>query len=551
MKKEQKKQFDIELRRKAEKLLEHSKKDFSGESEYMKLIQELSIHQIELELQNEELKEAREAEREIKEKYIQLYDFAPSGYLSLDKEGTITELNQYAAKLLGREKSRLINASFSNFLKSDFKPFFTNFLMNVLNSSFSQTCEVTLERGSHIHLTGLLNNDVVSLTAIDITHLKKVEEEKNRLLEEVTESRKRIDLLLQNARIGSWQWNYKTGQIWIDAPLAEIMGLSRGEKQLALKDFENLLFNEDISNLDNDFKTSIERLIPFESVFRIRGEDEKIKYLNAKAFISYDSEENPKGLTGVCIDITKTQESFEKALIKLNSELTKSNKNLQNFAYVASHDLQEPLRMVTSFIQLLELKYSSKLDETAHEYINFAVQGAKRMYELLNNLLTYSRISTRESSPERVDMNQLLKKVLDNLKIVITEKQVKIESEKLPVIHADESQMIQLLQNLIDNAIKFSKTVPHIRISCNKDGDSYIFKVKDRGIGIEKEYYEKIFRIFQKLHNNLEYSGTGVGLAICKSIVERHGGTIWLESQPGEGSTFYFSIPENPQNTKE
>lgn len=549
MKKERVQHSNEELRRKAEKILGRTNKEFSSESEYMKVIQELSVHQIELELQNEELKEARQSEKETKEKYIQLYDFAPTGYLTLNKEGKIMELNLAASKMLGRERSRLKNASFSYFLISDSRPIFRNFLLKIQENSFSQKCEVTLENQFDVHLTGTCNNDVVNLTALDITHLKKVEGEKSKLLKEVLESRKKIDLLLQNARIGSWEWNKKTGQIWIDDSLSEILGLVKGEKKLSLNEFEKLFRNE--GNLESSFNDTLKKRTPFESVFRLRKDDSKVKYLNAKAFISYDTDKKPSGLTGVFIDITSTQESFEGTLIRLNTELSKSNNDLQNFAYIASHDLQEPLRMVTSFVQLLEMQYGQKLDERAHEYIDFAVKGAKRMYDLLNSLLAYSRISTKPNSLHFVDMNEIVKLVLDNMQILIREKQARIESGNLPKIRADSNQMMQLIQNLVDNGMKFSKTAPHIHISSALDGDFFIFKVKDSGIGIEKEYFERIFRIFQKLHSVQEYNGTGVGLAICKSIVERHGGRIWLESQPGNGTTFYFSIPANPQTSDE
>ena len=252
--------------------------------------------------------------------------------------------------------------------------------------------------------------------------------------------------------------------------------------------------------------------------------------------IKYQGED---AMIGVSIDVTIT----EKELIKLNEELLRSNNDLQQFAYVASHDLQEPLRMVASFTQLLQMQYGEKLDRTANEYIKFAVDGSKRMYELLNGLLTFSRIHSRGQQFDKVNLDLVLHKVKDNLRLRINETNANIKGERLPVVVADENQMIQLLQNLIENAIKFSKGDPHISVSSVNRKGKYFIKVRDNGIGIEPQYFEKIFRIFQRLHSPGEYKGTGIGLAICKKIVERHSGEIWVESKKGEGSTFIFTIP--------
>jgi PAS domain S-box-containing protein len=230
-------------------------------------------------------------------------------------------------------------------------------------------------------------------------------------------------------------------------------------------------------------------------------------------------------------------------LKELNDALTKSNRELENFAYFASHDLQEPLRMVTSFTQLLEQRYKDQLDQDAKDYINFAVDGAKRMYGLLNGLLEYSRIGTRGKDFIEVDMNEVCAKVKANLRLKLDETQAIFNCDELPVIMADENQMIQIMQNLVENGIKFSKGIPVITISAAKEDGYHVFSVKDNGIGIESQYYERIFKLFQRLHEKDEYVGMGIGLSICQLIVERHGGKIWVESVPGKGSVFFFTIP--------
>jgi light-regulated signal transduction histidine kinase (bacteriophytochrome) len=259
--------------------------------------------------------------------------------------------------------------------------------------------------------------------------------------------------------------------------------------------------------------------------------------------LTRDSEGKPLSLTGVVFDVTAMKKGAEQVLIKLNEELLRSNTDLQQFAYVASHDLQEPLRMVSSFTQLLQRRFQDKLGDDGNEYIRYAVEGSKRMYTLLNGLLTFSRIQTRGKEFEQVDMNKILGKVKDNLSLVIEETKADIKVSELPVIFADESQMIQLTQNLIENSLKFRNGIPKITISVKTENKEHVFSVNDKGIGIEPQYFERIFRIFQRLHRIEEYEGTGIGLAICRRIVERHGGQIWVESSLGKGSTFYFTIP--------
>lgn len=235
----------------------------------------------------------------------------------------------------------------------------------------------------------------------------------------------------------------------------------------------------------------------------------------------------------------------EHRLAQYARELARSNAELEQFASVASHDLQEPLRMVASFTQLLARRYRGKLDQDADEFIGFAVDGATRMQTLINDLLTYSRVGTRGKPFGPTDCEAILKMALDNLAGAIEESGAVITSSHLPTVSADEVQLIQLIQNLIANAIKFcGQESPQIQVSAERKGHEWVFAVKDNGIGIAPEHQERIFMIFQRLHHRTEYPGSGIGLAICQKIVERHGGRIWLESQPGKGSTFYFSIPE-------
>ena len=250
------------------------------------------------------------------------------------------------------------------------------------------------------------------------------------------------------------------------------------------------------------------------------------------------------GYQSAVLDITESKRA-EEALRRSVVDLARSNKELEQFAYVASHDLQEPLRMVASFTQLLEKRYKGRLDADADEFIKYAVDGANRMQQLINDLLTYSRLGTRGRPFEPCDYQSVLGHVIVNLRTAIDENQALITNDDLPTIMADETQMIQLFQNLIGNAIKFRrKESPLIHVSAQNKDNEWVFSVRDNGIGIDPQYNERIFIIFQRLHGKEEYEGTGIGLAICKKIVERHGGRIWVKSAPGKGSTFYFTIPE-------
>jgi PAS domain S-box-containing protein len=253
------------------------------------------------------------------------------------------------------------------------------------------------------------------------------------------------------------------------------------------------------------------------------------------------------GTFGLSRDITAMKEAEEK-LAEERNLLARSNAELEQFAYVASHDLQEPLRAVASCVQLLKKRYEGKLDARADEFITHAVDGTKRMQALIGDLLEYSRVGTHTHPFEPVDCAQVLDDALANLTVAIQESGAVVEHEPLPTLLADASQLAQLFQNLIGNAIKFrAERRPEIRISARREAGEWLFGISDNGIGIEPQYFDRIFRVFQRLHTRGRYPGTGIGLAICKKIVERHGGRIWIESQPDQGSTFYFTLSENLQ----
>jgi len=246
---------------------------------------------------------------------------------------------------------------------------------------------------------------------------------------------------------------------------------------------------------------------------------------------------------GFFTDITERKRAEEKLKLTL-AELERSNQELEQFAYFASHDLQEPLRAVSSCTQLLAQRYQGKLGTDADEFIGYAVDGANRMQRLINDLLTYSRVGTHSKEYEPTDCTAVLDRTLTNLKAAIEQSSAVVTHDPLPTVMADKLYLAQLFQNLIGNAIKFhGEEPPRVHVSTEQKGNAWVFSVRDNGIGIAPRHAERIFVLFQRLHTREEYPGTGIGLAICKKIVERHGGRIWVESQPGIGTTFYFTIP--------
>ncbi len=257
-----------------------------------------------------------------------------------------------------------------------------------------------------------------------------------------------------------------------------------------------------------------------------------------------DAEGGVIGSVHVARDITAYKKAEEK-LRQASEELARSNKDLEQFAYVASHDLQEPLRMVAGYLDLLRERYQGRLDDKADKYIAYAVDGAERMSTLIRDLLAYSRVNTRSEELQPLDSEHALDFALRSLTSAIKESGAAITHDPLPIVRADKTQLGQLFQNLIGNAIKFRcpERPPQIHISVSQEEGHWLFGVRDNGIGFKQEYEDKLFLVFQRLHSGGKYPGTGIGLAICKRIVERHGGRIWAASEPGQGSTFSFTIP--------
>ncbi len=278
----------------------------------------------------------------------------------------------------------------------------------------------------------------------------------------------------------------------------------------------------------------------------VRGPNGRSTPVLYNATVYRDEAGQVVGVFAAARDVTERYR-LEQALAERATALERSNRDLEQFAYVASHDLQEPLRMVASYVELLASRYQGRLDEKADRFIHYAVDGAARMQTLINDLLTFSRVTTRARPFTPTSSEAALAEALANLQRSIAEKDAVVTHDPLPQVMADPTQLEQVLQNLVGNALKFCDRKPHVHVRAERRDSDWLFSVRDNGIGIAPEHAGRLFVLFQRLHTREQYPGTGIGLAVCKKVVERHGGCIWVESQPGEGSTFYFTLPVREQ----
>jgi PAS domain S-box-containing protein len=496
--------------------------------------------------------EAEYALRESEELFRLIFDQSPIGDVIVDLNYKTLRVNSTFSKMLGYSKEELLSMKFTEYTYPedlDINLHYLQLLHDGEIDGFELEKRYYRKDGEivwgHLHVTIVKNPsdkpDYILTRIEDITERKKIQlalqisEEKYRTLyETMTQGVIHQDL---NGRIISVN------------PAAEmIMGLNHYTKPGETCNYHCKALHEDGTDFPADTHPSMIALKTGKEVRNVvmgvfNPQKKSYRWINVNATPLFKpGEEKPFQVYITFEDITETIEA-QKLLKETLIELRRSNSDLEQFAYVASHDLQEPLRMVASFTQLLEKQYKDKLDDTALEYINYAVDGAKRMQALIKDLLAYSRVTSHQEDFIEIDFEELIKEVLFNLEIVIDEKKAIITQDPLPIIRSDRLQMHQLFQNLIGNAIKYNNNIPCIHISAKEEDGNWVFGVSDNGIGINPEHYERVFQVFKRLHSNEEYDGTGIGLAICQKIVDRHGGRMWIESEVGKGSTFYFTIP--------
>ena len=525
--------------------------------------------------------------------YRNLVQEMNEGVATLTIDGTIAYGNSQLASMLELPMEKLIGQKLYDFIIAKDKKIYPNIFNRGLKRKSSGEISIKSVRGNvlpvYISVNTLKDLKGVYVVITDLSQQKHHEElkiahkELNKSLEALKESENSYRSIIDNIQ-DAYMRSDNDGNIIMASPsAARIYGFDSPEDMIgtsALSYYKN----------PNDRKYVLDKLQKYGKI--VANESEALRKdgtcfcASQNAQYHYDNTGQIKGTETLVRDITnlkRTEKEIRKRLdnerelteelssaneelqaiseevqtsndelkhaqtnlSKLVSELKMSNKELEQFAYVASHDLQEPLRMITSFTQLLEKRYKGQLDADADDYMGFVVDGAHRMKELIDDLLEFSRLNTDVREFELVIMEIALEDVLRNLKPTIKENKAQISHDYLPNIIGDHVQIIQLLQNLIGNAIKFKgNTPPEIHISAQDQSNQWLFSVNDKGIGIDKNHQKQIFSIFKRLHTREEYPGTGIGLSISKRIVEGHGGQIWIESELGRGSTFYFTIPK-------
>ena len=474
-----------------------------------------------------------------------IFKKSPVGKTVYDETGQCIAANPSASRLVGARVEDLLRQNFmkiGSWIRSGLK----DEAMKILEKGGTSKKEINLTStfGTDVwlecHFTRFFRHGKPHLLFlfIDISKTKAVHQQ-------LLESEHRLQLATVAANIGVWDWYIKTDEVYFSQQWKRQVGYEDHELKNEFKTWSYLLHPEDYHRM----LTALESYLAnpdgyFIEEFRLKHKNGSYRWIRNQASSFMNTEGKIERMLGIHTDITK-QKQHEENLQNLLTDLERSNKELEQFAYIASHDLQEPLRMVSSFLQLLEHKYGDKIDEEGKEFIHFAVDGAARMKILINDLLTFSRVGTHGKPFVKTNMETVISQVLYNLSHSINASGAIIDTGRLPVIDADESQMIQLFQNLVGNAVKFrGKEPPEITIRA-KSGKKFItFSVSDNGIGMDPKFFKRIFVIFQRLHTPDKYPGTGIGLAVCKKITDRHKGEIFVISEPEEGSTFKVKIPK-------
>ncbi len=492
-----------------------------------------------------ELKRTEQALKDSERKYRELTDLLDEGVFEMDCNGKFTYANRRGLSYLGVDENDLKNGltMFDIIAPQDLE-LAREKLAGALNREDTGAVEFLIVRKDGTafpaltHGSAIVRDDVVvgvRGVVFDISDLKRTEQA-------LRESEERFRTLLKSLHEGIWVLDKDDRTTFVNPRMAEMLGYTE-EEMLGkpVYSFNDEEWRKSTAVYMDRRKQGISEQLEGELLRKDGGR----VYALLETSPILDEDGNYTGSIAGVQDITD-RKLAEERLKQAMAELDRSNKELEQFAYVTSHDLREPLRMMSSFAQLLEKRYKDKLDNTADEYIHFIVDGAARMQRLIDAILIYSRVSTRAVPFDLVEMERVFQDVLVNLKVAIEETKAKITHDPLPVIQGDPGQMAQVLQNLICNAIKFyrEEDSPIVHVSSRQEGKEWIFSVTDNGIGIDPELFGRLFNLFQRLHPQDKYPGTGVGLAVAKKIVQRHGGRIWVESLPGKGSTFYFSIPQ-------
>jgi len=525
--------------------------------ELQTITEELRLSNEELKQQSDELLTVNRALRESEQKFFKAFYTNPAAMTLNDEKGRWIDVNESFSKLTGYSKSELIGYNAAELDIIDTKKR-EHYITELQEKGSKQDTEFEMQTKSGEKRFIISNsesieleNEIMHITFIyDVTQLKENENKIKKLNDDLNRWVNELNTLFEMLPM-SVAITYKKDarKMYANPTMEKLLGISPGSNisqsapqgdEPNYKSFKN---GHELLPEELPIQKAIATAQPvYDSEYDIIRQDGRIINLHGHAVPLFHDDGNVRGAIGAFDDITALKQAEEK-LKKTMDDLKRSNRELEQFAYVSSHDLQEPLRMISSFTQLLERRYKNKLDNDADEYIDFIVEGAQRMKYLIDDLLTFSRLNTQSKEFENVDLETILDIVLSNLTVFIKENNALITHDPLPTVTADESQMMQVFQNLIANAIKFhGSKPPEIHIFAQKKNREWKFAVTDNGIGIDPEYKKQIFEVFKRLHTREEYPGSGIGLSVTQKIINMHGGNIWVESELGKGSTFYFTI---------
>lgn len=492
-------------------------------------------------------KVAEQSLAENENRFRSFFESTPVGMYQCDLNGSLIFGNNELQKILNiktAEKNKTPILPFVKALKANEERWYKLEQGEVI-SDFEYLFNSGKNGNKNLNISVARSKDCLTGMILDNTDKKQ-----NQV--EIIKKQEILNFAEELGNLGSWEWNINDNKVYLSDNAFNILGIDPKQFDNSMKSFIQMIHPADQQMFDEIIrKLDIGNNRSFYVFSFIRPNDRIEKQISGTSFLSLDEKQKPEKVNGIIFDISEEQKTkdnlvkLNKELLHTNEKLSRTNNELRQFAYITSHDLNEPLRMITGFMGLITKNYADKLDDEGREYIKFAVDGAERMKKLIKDLLLYSRIDTRASQHIHVNLTKVLDDILRNLDIAISESGAIIKIGKLPMVNAEPSQMTQLFQNMVANAIKFKgKKSPEISISVVDKDPFWEFAIEDNGIGIKSEYFDKIFGIFERLHSREEYEGTGIGLAVCKKIVERHNGTIHVESKFGHGTTFYFTIPK-------
>jgi PAS domain S-box-containing protein len=464
------------------------------------------------------------------------------GAFTVSNEGTILYANEAAARLLGVPAAQLVGGRFGDRVDPGERGRYEALLRRSVAAASRDELIVVAADGRRIpvilSVSDLLAHAIPALCIIatDLTEQKRSQE--------LMEVRERLELAQAAGRIGVFEWDAVNGAVHWTRELEALYGLAPGSFEGTYEAWFQRIHPADRGAVERalaDALSTPNGCLDLE--FRVLWPDGGVRYVAAKGQV-HGAAGGPQRMIGVNVDITRRKQA-ESEVEQQARELARSNADLQNFATVASHDLQEPLRMISSYLSLLERRLSGQLDEKARVYIDHARGGAVRMSAMIRALLAYSSLNAKPIEPTRVPLASALQDALDNLHQQITACAATVHHDDLPVVVADPFQIARVFQNLIANGLKFCRgRAPEIRVTARREAGAWVISVRDKGIGIDPRFQDRLFGMFQRLHPQGEFGGSGIGLASCKRIIERHGGLIWVESILGEGSCFSFSLPD-------